>query len=91
MIIRFKLYESYDKPDDILLGQLGDDFITKYFKDNYPIDEDNLSTICDIWQYVDDERFVNDWIYDRVSNTSIEEFDEEDYQNYIKKIFTRRR
>jgi hypothetical protein len=85
MILRFKLFENLSTAQNLLLDQLGDAFITKYFKDNYPIDEDNLSTICDIWQYVDDDRFVNDWINDHVSNSSIEELDEEDYQSYIKK------
>jgi len=77
-----KIFESY-KDRRTLVQQLDDEFIQKYFRENYGSDIDTISQMVDIWKYVDDDRYVRDFINDYVSSSDINDFDKYDYIRYI--------
>lgn len=80
MITRFKLFEhTYDESDaQELVDQFGESFIDEYFRENYGIDTEEVAKYqVDIWQYVDDDRFVDDWINDDIQNQSVRDISDE--------------
>jgi len=86
MIIRFKLFEwtSDDSDAEELVDQFDSDFIDEYFKSNYSIDVGEIAKYHhDIWQFVDDDRFVKDWIDGEIQNQTIRDISDE----YEMKIF----
>lgn len=88
MITNFKIFESRskDKIAENLVDQLDDSYIDQFFRDNYSIDVEEMAKYMDIWQFVDDDKFVEDWIDDRVSNDSLNDIgNSEEYQDYIEK------
>lgn len=83
-----KLFENYNMTDARdLADQLEEDYIDDYFKDHYNIDSDEVHHYVDIWQFVDDERFVSDFISDYINNDSIDDIgtDKDEYKQYIKR------
>lgn len=83
MIIEFKLFENSDHRDE-LLSQLGSNFIDDFFRKNYEAEAEDVVEYVNFWRFVDDDRFVKDWIYDYVQNCSIDEFTDGEYKYYIK-------
>ena len=86
MITRFKLFENTYNEEEELAKQFGESFIDEYFKENYEIDVEEIAKYhSDIWKYVNDERFVQDWIDNDIANRSIKDInDEEEMVDYIK-------
>lgn len=87
MITRFKIFEhTYQESDaEELVKQFDEDFIDDYFRENYDIDAEEIAKYVDIWQYVDDDRFVDDWIEGEIQNFTIRDIsDDYKMREYIK-------
>lgn len=87
MITRFKIFEhTYQESDaEELVKQFDEDFIDDYFRENYDIDAEEIAKYVDIWQYVDDDRFVDDWIDGEIQNFTIRDIsDDYKMKEYIK-------
>jgi len=91
MITKFKLFE--EESDDtlrLLVDQLDSDYIDDFFEHNFKqtaedIIEQNPKLIYD---FVDDDSFVNSYIEDEISQQGIDEFDEDDYKKYLENNIT---
>jgi len=75
-----KIYERYSDAIDDLVDQLSDDTIERYYDDNYECD---IQVIVDmlgdrIFQFVDNDKYVEDWIDNEINNLSIRDLDDED-------------
>lgn len=78
-----RLFESNNARD--LVSQLDDSYIDDYFRSNYEANAQELAQYYNnIWQFVDDERFVDDWIDDDVNGTCLSDFDTDELKEYIK-------
>ena len=86
---KFKLLESW-KDDDALFDQLDDDDIEEAFDRNYNTDSDEIiSNFPDlIWDHIDDERYVRDFISDEIDSREMNEFSENEFKDYIKNHLT---
>jgi len=75
-----KLYERYGDVADELIEELSDDTIEKYYDDNYVGDIEEIVSMLgnQIWQFVDDDKYVEDWIDNDISYQSIRDLDDED-------------
>jgi hypothetical protein len=79
-----KYFENSESKD--LIDQLDSDFVNNYFRETYDVDIQEISNYVDIWYFVDDDKFVEDWIDDRVSNSDTlhDEINDEDfYKRFI--------
>ena len=54
----YKLFES----NQDLVSLFSDEFVEEYYKENYPVDGDEIYNYMDGWRYVDDDKFVEDHI-----------------------------
>jgi len=80
MITKFKLFEwsSDDSDAEELVDQFEENFIDDYFKENYSIDVGEIAKYhLDIWQFVDDDRFVKDWIDGEIQSQTIRDISED--------------
>jgi len=88
--MKIKIFERYQQNEDIALelaDQFPTDFVDEYFDDNYDIDAKEASGYgVDIWELVDDEKFVQDYIDGYVESTEISELDHLDKEEYEKFI-----
>lgn len=81
-----KYFENILSIQDKLSEQFDEDYIKNYFRDNYII---NVNEIIEeygtepIWDYFDGESFLEDFIQNKIEQSSIYNFDHEDYENYI--------
>lgn len=87
MIKYFKFFENYNERriSSQLVEQFDDDFIEEWFKENHMMDAEE---IIDLWpstifRFIDDDRYVIDFIDNEISSLSIEDFSEYDYKQYI--------
>lgn len=80
-----KYFESKENDAKNLIKKLDSDYVDKYFKENYELNFKEIVTWVDIWQFVDSDRFVEDWINERVSGGKIK-YDIDDEDNYRKYI-----
>jgi len=78
-----KTYENRNI-DSELVEQFDDNFIEEHFRDNYEIDINEISNYINIWRYVDDDRFVDDYIDDYVNSAVLKDLCDYDYREYIK-------
>jgi hypothetical protein len=79
-----KIFESSDyqvKYD--IIDEFDEDFINSYFKKIYSVDESEIHNYMYVWNYVDDERFVKDYINDRINGERLVDMEKEDLRQYI--------
>lgn len=70
---------------ELLVDQFDENFIDEYFRDSYGIDIEEAARYIDIWQFVDDDKFVSDYIQDEVNNFGVEDIgDKDNWKKYIK-------
>lgn len=80
----------FSDPTDELINQLDDSFVEEYYDDNANHDVEEIIKFWPniVWQHIDDESFVEDWIDDEVGNKSLEDIDKEDLINYIQRHYS---
>lgn len=80
----------FSDPTDELINQLDDSFVEEYYDDNANHDVEEIIKLWPniVWQHIDDESFVEDWIDDEVGNKSLEDIDKEDLINYIQRHYS---
>lgn len=80
----------FSDPTDELINQLDDSFVEEYYDDNANHDVEEIIELWPniVWQHIDDESFVEDWIDDEVGNKSLEDIDKEDLINYIQRHYS---
>lgn len=83
-----KLFEhTYLESDaEELVKQFDEDFIDDYFRENYSVDTEEIAKYyVDIWQYVDDDRFVDDWIEGEIESFTMRDIsDKYEMRKYVK-------
>jgi len=92
MIKKFKLFlerSSWDISGE-LIGYIDDDYIEEYYDKNYDKD---IFEILDLWpkivfEHIDNDRFVEDFIDEEISSLTFEDFGDWDYKDYIKNNLT---
>ena len=84
MITNFKLFEKYNFSKE-LIDYLDDNYIEEYFDDKYDIDIEEIAGMWPqiLYNHVNDERFIDDWIRDEINNRSIDDYDENDFREYL--------
>jgi hypothetical protein len=86
MIIQFKIFERWAyEAKKKLATQLSEKFITKYYDKNYQITAQEIIELWPkiIWEFFDDEKFISEFIYDEIQNTSIDDYYDDIYKNFI--------
>jgi hypothetical protein len=85
-IKRYKLFESATFED--LADELSQDIIDEYYDENYSIDIEeiieNFTSL--IWNNIDDDRFVEDYISDEIDSRDFDDFSEYDYKEWIENV-----
>jgi len=86
MIKKFKLFENVENMQIKLINQFDDNFIDKYFDDNFLEDAEEIISLWPntIWNFVNDDEYVKDVIRDEISSRTIDDFSEEDYISYLR-------
>jgi hypothetical protein len=86
MITRLKYYENKKTPEDEedLVELFSQKFIEKYWDKNFDISADDASNYLNLWNFVDDERVKEALIKDKVADSSINDFSDDDLISYIK-------
>ena len=85
MIKSFKIFERYHNPSKELVDQFDDEFIDEYFDKHCLMDAEQIIDLwpSSIWQFIDDNKYIEDFIRGEISSLSIDDFSDYDYKNYI--------
>lgn len=85
MIKKFKIFESYSDIERELVNQFDDDFINEYFDEHFLRTADEIIELWpnSIWKFVDDDKYIEDYIDNEINNLNIEDFCDDDYKKYI--------
>lgn len=85
MIKNFKIFESYWDTVKELSEQFDEDFIDKYFDEHCLRTADEIIELwpTSIWKFVDDDKYIEDYIDNEINNLNIEDFCDDDYKKYI--------
>lgn len=82
-----KLFESNNDEKEELADLLPDDYIDEYYDRNYSVSIDDALYGVNIWDYVDDDTYLQEYIDGYVQNTDMSELEHlniEDYEKFIK-------
>ena len=87
MIQKFRLFEMLTGHEESLIYQLSEDDVDYFYNKNFKMDADEIISNWpdDIWDFIDDKRYLEDTIYDMTTSYEIEDFDESEYKMYIEK------
>lgn len=90
MIKKFKLFENYDSVSQKLVDQFDEEFVESYFLEHFDLEAYDIIDRYPymIWNHIDDDDYVSDVIANDISQSTIEDFDKNDYINYLKNIIT---
>jgi len=76
------MYEkSYLDNSETFMNDLDENFITQYWNNNYEksYDFETMKYMLNPWDYIDDKKFVENWIDDEVDNEDIDDIINDDY------------
>ncbi len=90
MITNFKLFENLATEAKDLIEQLDETDIDNIYNKNHKMCADDiLSNWPDsIWNFIDDEKFINDFIKDEVNSRELSDFEKHEFENYIEENLT---
>jgi hypothetical protein len=82
-IKRYKVFESATFGD--LVEDLDENFVEEYYDDNYSIDIKEIIEIFPklIWNNIDDDRFVEDYISNEINNIGFDNFSDDEYKEWV--------
>lgn len=84
---KIKKFEGYhNSTEKDLVEQLDQNFIEEMYDNNCTMDVDELVSIYGpniIWNNIDDDRYVNDFIQDEINNRDMRDFSDYDFKKYI--------
>jgi hypothetical protein len=86
MITRFKIFEGkYRNVAKDLVAELDYDFIEKYYEDTCSMSASEIISYWPdtIWRFIDDDRYVKDYIDDEVDSHDMDSFNKYDLKSYL--------
>lgn len=90
-----KIYESYSQSlAEELVDELSQDTIEAYFDDNKENSDYDIEEIIGwwpqlVWRFIDDDKYIEDFIKDEVQNLALEDFDDDDeFREFIEDNMT---